>query len=102
MKRANSSLQKIEESSEKHREQHSQITGKIYDRIEETRSEFKADIADLRKTFEEQIKSQNEILNEIHSKLNDLDKWRWIVVGAATIIGFIISKIAGIFSYGIK
>ena len=102
MKRANNALSKIEENSEKHREQHSQITEKIYDRMEEVRAEFKNDIADLKESFEEKIAAQNEILNQINSKLNDLDKWRWLVIGGAAVIGFIISKIVGVFSINVN
>lgn len=102
MKRANNSLLKMEESAEKHRENHSQITEKIYDRMEEVRAEFKTDMEALKTSFEKQLQTQNELLNQIHIKLNDLDKWRWIVVGISMTVGVVISKIIGIFSYTLK
>lgn len=95
---ANNALAEMAKTAEKNREAHTQITERLYDRMEEVRSEFKTDIAELKKSFEDKIEAQNQILNQIHSKLNDLDKWRWIVIGAATAIGAIISRIIGLFS----
>lgn len=102
MKRANNALLKMEENAEKHRENHSQITERIYDRMEEVRSELKTEMAELKKSFEEQLKTQNELLTQINTKLNDLDKWRWIVVGIATAIGFVLSKLTGLFDLHLK
>jgi hypothetical protein len=31
-------------------------------------------------------------------KIEDLNKWRWIVVGAAGVVGWLISKLGSIFN----
>lgn len=101
MKRANNSLSKMEETAEKHREQHSQITEKIYGRMEDLRTELKTDMNDLKEelktSLEDHMEKQNEVFNRIETKLNELDKWRWIVVGIAAAVGFIVSKVLGFF-----
>lgn len=102
MSRANTSLDKLQTSMEKHREESNHNTEKIYDRMEDLRTELKEDIQTLKTDLEKQISTQSELLNKINDKLNGLDKWRWIVVGMATVGGFVASKIFGIFSVIIK
>jgi lipoate-protein ligase A len=97
MNRANTSLEKMSVSMEKHREESSNNIGKIHGRMEEFREELKEDIDKLKTQLEAKIESQNEILIKINDKLSDLDKWRWIVVGGAGILGYIISKMISIF-----
>jgi len=97
----NSSLIEIKSSAEKHREAHNQVTEKIYNRMDDLREEVKSDINKLKLDFDLSINKQNEILADIHSKILDLDKWRWIVVGAAGILGFILSKLTNFFGYSI-
>lgn len=96
MLRANTSLDRMNTAMEKHREESNHNTGKIYDRMEDFRTELKDDINTLKVDLEKKIEDQNKILNKISDKLNDLNKWRWIVVGMATVGGYILSKILGI------
>jgi len=96
MLRANTSLDKMNTTMEKHREESNRDIGKIYDRMEDFRAELKEDINTLKTDLEKKIQTQNEILNKISDRLNDLNKWRWIVVGMATVAGYVLSKIFGI------
>ena len=111
MDRMSDTLAKIDAEAEKHREAHSTITDKIYTRIEDTRAELKKDMTDLRSelkkdietlkdSVEDKMAEQNDILQKISTKLDDLDKWRWIVVGIAAAIGYIISKLGNFFGIG--
>ena len=104
MQRANSSLVKLDRDAEKHREAHAQITDKIYTRIEDTRIELKEDMSELRTelkqdietlktSFETKFEEQSKVLDKISNKLDDLDKWRWIVMGIAAAAGFILSRL---------
>lgn len=102
MARANASLTKIEQSSEKYREHHAEITDKIYDRMDDMRNEFKDEMANLKKELEAQIAAQNEMLKKISDRLDGLDKWRWIVVGFATAAGYLFSKVSTILGIQIK
>lgn len=96
MLRANTSLDRMNNAMEKHREESNHNTGKIYDRMEDLRTELKEDINTLKVDLEKKIEDQNKLLTKISDKLNDLNKWRWIVVGMATVGGYILSKIIGI------
>jgi archaellum component FlaC len=102
MDRANTTLDKIQSDAERHREAHTQITEKIYERMEELRSELKEDIQTLKSDIQSQIESQNKILNKINDKLESFDKWRWMIVGMATVAGFILSKVTTLFGVTIK
>jgi uncharacterized protein YlxW (UPF0749 family) len=96
MLRANTTLDKMNTAMEKHREESNHDIGKIYDRMEDFRAELKEDINTLKSDLDKKMETQNQILTKISDKLNDLNKWRWIVVGMATVAGFILSKIMGI------
>lgn len=96
MSRANTSLEKMHDAMEKHREESNHNIGKIYDRMEDFRAELKEDINSLKADLEKKIEAQNEILSKISDRLNDLNKWRWIVVGMATVAGYVLSKIFGV------
>lgn len=102
MARANAALVKIEQSSEKYREQHAEITDKIYDRMDDMKTEFREELVALKKELETQIAAQNEILKKISDRLDGLDKWRWIVVGFATAAGYVISKLSAVFGITLK
>jgi len=100
--RTRESIEKLEDTMSKHREESSTSTDRIYDRMEELRQEIKQDLQGLDSRFTDQIDKQNETLNRIDSKLSDIDKWRWLVIGAATILGFIITQLASIFGWTIN
>ena len=67
--------------------------------VKNVKQQFDKLIADLKKQIEElekKIEAQNIVLKKIEEKLDSLDKWRWIVVGMATVAGYILSKIFGV------
>jgi len=99
LKRNYASLEKMQDSLEKHREESSQSNNRVYGRMEELRQEIKQDLQSLDSRFTDQIDKQNETLNRIDSNLSDIDKWRWLVIGAATILGFIMTQLASIFGW---
>jgi len=102
MERANTSLDKLSAAMDRHREESISSNGKIYDRMEDLRSELKEDIQSLKAELEKQITSQNEILKKIDDKLSGLDKWRWIVVGIATGAGYFFAKFSTLFGVTLK
>lgn len=100
--RTRESIEKLESSMERHREESSSSTGRIYVRMEDLRQEIKEDILNLETKFTDQIDKQNEMLSKIDNKLSDIDKWRWLVIGAATLLGFIITQLASVFGWTIN
>ena len=81
--------------------------GKIHEMIENLRYENNEEIKDVYARLEA---SEHRILNEMKSireemkhqhaeyqaKISDIDKWRWIVVGAAGVVGWILNKFFGL------
>jgi chromosome segregation ATPase len=81
--------------------------GKIQEMIENRRYENNEEIKDVYARLEA---SEHRILNEMKSireemkhqhaeyqaKISDIDKWRWIVVGAAGVVGWILNKFFGL------
>jgi uncharacterized coiled-coil protein SlyX len=52
--------------------------------------DLRTDLIDELKAMREDMARQHEIENK---KIEDLNRWRWIVMGGAAVVGWIISKI---------
>lgn len=77
--------------------------GKIQEMIENRRYENNEEIKDMYVRFED---SERRILNEMkgireemksqhaeyQAKIADIDKWRWILVGGAGVVGWLLNK----------
>lgn len=119
MENTESVLKTIHDDSKSHREIHNRETREIYTAMENLRKELKTDLSalkdDLNNRIDEkttaletnlngkidkqtidlkkEIDEQSEILKNLDKKLDDVEKWRWIVIGAAMAIGFLISNV---------
>lgn len=80
-----STLEKLEKMIEDRRSDTNEDLKDVYIRIENLENKLMAEMSKLRSD----MKAQHELERQ---KIDDLNRWRWIVVGAATIIGFIISN----------
>jgi len=56
-------------------------------------NDFKKEISDEIKLLRSENKSQH---NETNERLSRLEKWRWFVVGVATVLGFILAQMESI------
>ena len=56
-------------------------------------NDFKKEISDEIKILRSENKSQHQETNE---RLSRLEKWRWFVVGVATVLGFILAQMESI------
>ena len=45
------------------------------------------------RTLDKLEKQHNDELREVHNKIEDLNKWRWLVMGGAVVVGWILSKL---------
>lgn len=81
--------------------------GKIQEMIENRRFENNEEIKDVYARLEsserkilEEIKGVRSEMKEQHqvyqNKISEIDKWRWMVVGAAGVVGWLLNKFFGI------
>ena len=60
MSRTEQTIAKMDSNAEKHREEHSKITEKMYGRMENLREEVKSDIKELQDSFSEDLKAHRD------------------------------------------
>jgi len=64
----------------------------IYDELREVHKkieEIEISIMDEIKALRQEMKEQHQVEKQ---KIEDLNKWRWLVMGGAVVIGWILSK----------
>jgi hypothetical protein len=70
---------------------------KLDERTIEDKKELQAMMDDLRTDLLQEMKSLREEMAAQHAvekqKIEDLNKWRWLVMGGAVVVGWIISKL---------
>lgn len=70
---------------------------KLDERQNDDRKELQSMMDELRVDLLHEIKSLREDMAEQHEvekkKIEDLNKWRWLVMGGAVVIGWILSKL---------
>lgn len=70
---------------------------KLDERQSDDRKELQAMMDDLRTDLLQEMKSLREDMAAQHevekTKIEDLNKWRWIVMGGAVVVGWILSKL---------
>ena len=73
---------------------------KLDERQTEDRKEFNEMIVILQDNIMKEFKSLRDEMSKQHiienKKIDDLNRWRWIVMGAAAMLGWIVSKVVGI------
>ena len=69
---------------------------KLDERTIEDKRELQAMMDDLRTDLVQEIKSLREEMAAQHAiekqKIEDLNKWRWLVMGGAVVVGWLLSK----------
>jgi vacuolar-type H+-ATPase subunit I/STV1 len=78
-------LEKVQTMIENRRQDTNDDLKEVYDRIDMVETKIMNEIKRLR----EDMLDQHEIEKR---KIEDLNKWRWIVMGAAAVVGWIVSK----------
>ena len=82
-----STLEKIEVIIEDRRENTQTEVKDLYKKLEELQRNLLVEIATLRREV--------STLHDSHAnKIDDLDKWRWIIIGAAGLVAWILSKLS--------
>jgi chromosome segregation ATPase len=81
-------LEKVQRLMEDRRSDTNDDLKDVYGKIADTEKKLLSEIQSLKT----EMKAQHEKEN---SKIDDLNKWRWFVMGAAGIIGWIFAKVFG-------
>lgn len=75
---------------------------KLDERQIEDRKEINEMMAELQANIMQEIKALRQDMAAQHvlerQKIEDLNKWRWIVVGAAGVVAWLVSTFTGMFS----
>ena len=78
--------EKFDRTLDKLERQHNDELREVHKKIEE----IEVSIMDEIKALRQEMAAQHEIEKQ---KIEDLNKWRWIVIGGAAVVGWILSKV---------
>lgn len=78
--------EKFDRTLDKLEKQHNDELREVHNKIEEIESSIMDEIKALR----QEMKQHHEVEKQ---KIEDLNKWRWIVMGGAVVVGWILSKL---------
>ena len=77
--------EKFDRTLDKLEKQHNDELREVHKKIEE----IETSIMDEIKALRQEMKEQHQVEKQ---KIEDLNKWRWIVMGGALVVGWILSK----------
>jgi DNA repair exonuclease SbcCD ATPase subunit len=78
--------EKFDKTLDKLEKQHNEELRDVHNKIEEIEVSIMEEIKSLR----EEMKKHHE---EEKKKIDELNKWRWLVMGGAVVVGWILSKL---------
>jgi len=90
-----STLEKFEKMMEDRRSDTNDDLREVYKKIADTEDKIMSEIVSLK----EEMQRQHEIEAK---KIQDLDKWRWLVLGGSAVVGWIISRVITLLGMGFK
>lgn len=82
-------LGKIQEMIESRRYENNEEIKDVYARLEASEKKILDEVKGIRA----EMKSNHA---EYHTKISEIDKWRWMVVGAAGVVGWFLNRFFGI------
>ena len=78
--------EKFDRTLDKLERQHNDELREVHKKIEEIEVSIMDEIKSLRKDMADQHEVEKQ-------KIEDLNKWRWIVIGGAAVVGWILSRV---------
>jgi monomeric isocitrate dehydrogenase len=83
-------LDKVQKLMEDRRNETNHDLKDVYSKISDVETKIMDEIHSMR----EDMKRQHE---EERRKISELDKWRWMIMGASVVIGWLVSRITNLF-----
>lgn len=87
-------LSKVQILMEDRRNETNEDLREVYRKIQDTETKIMDEIKALRAEMTAARENEN---GKINNKIESLDRWRWQMMGAAAVIGFILSKVSDYF-----
>lgn len=84
-------LAKVQQAMENRRNEANEDLRDVYQKIQDTETKIMDEIKAMRA---EMNSARSSEVDKINSKLENLEKWRWQMMGGAAVVGFLFSKIA--------
>lgn len=83
----------IEKLDKKVEVQYQTLHSRISDLRDDLRDDFESRQEKIISKIDEHNATSNAQLNLIKDKIIDLEKWRWMIMGAAVVVGFLIAHV---------
>lgn len=82
-------LGKIQEMIENRRYENNEEIKDVYQRLESSEQKILSEMKGLRQEMKE--------MHDVHQKkISEIDRWRWILVGGAGVVGWILNRFFGL------
>lgn len=69
------------------------LHSRISDLRDDLRTDFESKQEKIIQKIEEHSTSSNENSKELNKRIDDIEKWRWMIMGAALVFGYILAHI---------
>lgn len=87
-RKVDSTLEKVQELIEERRSDTNHDLKDVYTKVSEVEHKLLHEIENLRNDMKKLAQEQNV-------KIDEINKWRWIVMGGAGVVGWILAKVFG-------
>lgn len=95
-RKADKKTDDIKEIQEKVAVQTKEILDKL-DKLDDALShKINTDIGDLKRQQNECYKDLSKTLDDLETRIDTIERWKWVVIGAVSIVGFVIGNITDI------
>lgn len=86
----NSNLEKIETKMDNN---YAVLHSRISDLRDDLRNDFEKKNDGLLEKLEEHNQNSLESTNRLMEKISDIEKWRWMILGASVVVGYVLAHI---------
>lgn len=87
-KKIDTTLERVQELMEDRRTDTNEDLKDVYQKIADTEKKLLEEMQKIRDDMKEQHEKEN-------AKIDDINKWRWFVMGGAALLGWIFAKLFG-------